>query len=113
MSQKIYCIAEFQPKSGKEQELFELIMSLESRTLREDGCIRYCVTRQIARPNTEYSPSLYSIVINEEFTNIEAFNKHGNMWYIKDFFDKYIANPETSIAINSNVRIFTDEPFVK
>lgn len=45
MSKKVYCIAQFQPKAGREQELFEALQALEPNTLREDGCIQYIVTR--------------------------------------------------------------------
>jgi quinol monooxygenase YgiN len=47
MTSRIYCIAEFEPKLGHEQELFEKLTSLEPLALREDGCVRYRVTRQI------------------------------------------------------------------
>ena len=47
MSQRVYCIAQFQPKPGKEQALFKVLQALEPNTLREDGCIQYRVTRQI------------------------------------------------------------------
>ncbi len=51
MSKKVYCIAQFQPKEGKLNELFEVFKkSLEPNTLREDGCIQYTVTRHIQEP---------------------------------------------------------------
>ena len=51
MSKKVYCVAQFQPKEGKLNEvLFEVLKSLEPNTLREDGCIQYTVTRHIQEP---------------------------------------------------------------
>lgn len=50
MSQKVYCIAQFEPKAGKAAELFKVLQGLEPNTLREDGCIQYRVTRQIESP---------------------------------------------------------------
>ena len=47
MSQKIYCIAMFQPKAGKTDELFKILQALEPNSQREDGCIQYLVTRHI------------------------------------------------------------------
>ena len=41
MSKKVYCIAQFQPKPGKEQALFQVLQGLEPNTLREDGCLQY------------------------------------------------------------------------
>ena len=38
MSKKVYCIAQFLPKPGQEQALFQVLQALEPNTLREDGC---------------------------------------------------------------------------
>ena len=35
MSKKVYCIAQFLPKPGKEAELFKVLQGLEANTLRE------------------------------------------------------------------------------
>ena len=40
MSQKIYCIASFEAKEGKEKELLEVLQALEPKTLREDGLVK-------------------------------------------------------------------------
>ena len=53
MSKKVYCIAQFLPKPGKEQALFQVLQGLEPNTLREDGCLQYRVTRHIASPFAE------------------------------------------------------------
>ena len=37
MSKKVYCVAQFQPKAGKADELFKVLQGLEPNTLREDG----------------------------------------------------------------------------
>ena len=44
MSKKVYCIAQFLPKAGQEQALFQVLQALEPNTLREDGCLQYRVT---------------------------------------------------------------------
>lgn len=54
MSKKVYCIAQFQPKAGKEKELFEILQSLEPNTLREDGCLQYIVTRHVNSPSYNF-----------------------------------------------------------
>ena len=50
MSKKVYCVAQFQPKEGKLNELFEVLKSLEPNTMREDGCSHYTVTHHIQTP---------------------------------------------------------------
>ena len=50
MSKKVYCLAQFQPRPGKEQALFQVLQALEPNTLREDGCLQYVVTRHIPSP---------------------------------------------------------------
>ena len=108
MSKKIYCIAEFAPAAGHEQELFEQLMSLEPLTLRENGCLRYRVTRQIAHPQAP-TQSKFSIMFNEEWASIEDFDAHCAQSYISEFFNKYVQVPATSITADCNVRIFSDE----
>jgi quinol monooxygenase YgiN len=46
MSKKIYCIASFKPKAGKEEAVFKALQTLEPNTHREDACLHYTVTRQ-------------------------------------------------------------------
>lgn len=108
MSKRIYCIAEFAPKSGREQELFDLLVGLEPLSLREDGCIRYRVTRQINHPSAP-TESKFTLVFNEEWASIEAFELHCEQAYVVDFFTKYVQDPQTSLVDDSNVRIFSDE----
>lgn len=108
MSKRIYCIAEFAPKAGLEQKFFELLTGLEPLALREDGCIRYRVTRQIKHSEAS-SPSKFSIMFNEEWASIEAFERHSQQQYIIDFFSKYVENPQTSLVDDASVRIFSDE----
>ena len=108
MSKKLYCIAEFAPKAGREQELFNVLMGLEPLTLREDGCVRYRVTRQIKHPQAP-TESKFSIVFNEEWASVEAFELHCQQPYLTEFFGKYVESPETSLVDDCNVRVFSDE----
>jgi len=108
MSSNVYCVAEFKAKAGKEQELFEALMALEPWTYREDGCIQYTVTRQV---HSEFATggSEYDVILLEKFINKNAFEWHNSQSYIKSFFNKYVANPATSVVDNVNVRLFSDE----
>jgi len=64
MSQKLYCIASFEAKEGKEKELIEVLKNLEPITLKEEGCVSYTVTKQIAHANA--TGKSYPIVFNEK-----------------------------------------------
>lgn len=107
MSKKIYCIAEFKAKQGKERELFEVLKSLEPNSNREDGCIYYTVTQQIESEFAQ-GTSDYSIVFNECWADIEAFEEHCRRDEIQDFFQTHCV-AETGLVEDSNVRIFSDE----
>jgi len=107
MSSKVYCLAQFQPKSGKEAELFKVLQSLESNTLREDGCIQYRVTRQI--PNRFAEGKSLSIVFNEIWKDMAAFEAHCQRKEIIDFFETYCL-AETGLAAEWNVCVYSDQP---
>ncbi|MEN9946892.1 MAG: hypothetical protein RLZZ293_1278 [Pseudomonadota bacterium] len=108
MSSKIYCIAEMCAKTGFEAELLAKLIALEPLTLREDGCIRYRVTKQLAHSQAP-TQSKFNLVFNEEWANLEAFEKHCQQPYIIEFFTKYVEDPATAIVEDCQVRIFTDE----
>lgn len=108
MSSIVYCIAEFAPKIGCEEKLFNLLTSLEPLALREDGCLKYRVTRQINHPAAN-TASKFSLVFHEEWASIDAFNEHGAQPYIVNFFKTYVETPETSLVDDFSLRIFSDE----
>ncbi len=84
MSKKVYCVAQFLPKPGKEAELFKVLQGLEANTLREDGCLQYRVTRQISSPFAEGKS--FPIVFNEIWADLKSFEAHCQRNEIKDFF---------------------------
>lgn len=106
MSKKIYCIASFEAKDGKEKELLEVLQSLEPKTIREDGCIQYVVTKQIAHPNA--TGTSFPIVFNEIWESKEAFELHCNKPYITNFFQDHCVD-EKGLVKNFNVCVYTDE----
>jgi quinol monooxygenase YgiN len=107
MSKKVYCIAQFQPKPGQEEALFKVLQSLEPNTLREDGCIQYRVTRQIASPFAEGNS--FPIVFNEIWSDMAAFEAHCQRQEIVDFFNRYCL-AEDGLAADWNVCVYSDEP---
>lgn len=106
MSKKIYCIASFKAKDGKENELFEVLQALEPKTSREDGCIQYTVTKQISNPYAQGES--YPIVFNEIWASKEDFEEHCNKPYIKEFFQKHCLR-EDGLVKDSNVCVYSDE----
>ena len=107
MSKKVYCIAQFQPKEGKLNELFEVLKALEPNTLREDGCIQYTVTRHIQSPFAEGQS--FPIAFNEIWADNEAFEAHCHRREIQQFFQEQCVD-ETGLVENFNVAIYSDEP---
>ncbi|MFT6986557.1 MAG: quinol monooxygenase YgiN [Psychromonas sp.] len=107
MSQKIYCIAMFQPKTGKLDELFKVLQALEPNAQREDGCIQYLVTRHI---DNDFAPgSSFPIVFNEVWRDKTAFEAHCVRQEIVAFFDTHCA-AETGLVENYNVCVYSDQP---
>lgn len=107
MSKKVYCIAQFLPKPGKEQELFKVLQSLEPNTLREDGCLQYTVTRHITSPFAEGKS--FPIAFNEIWQDMASFEAHCQREEISEFFQTY-CQAEDGFAEDWNVCIYTDEP---
>ncbi|MFP8967232.1 putative quinol monooxygenase [Pokkaliibacter sp. CJK22405] len=107
MSSKVYCVAQFQPKEGKQEELFAILQALEPNTLREDGCISYRVTRQVESPfaNGESFP----IVFHEVWANTAAFEAHCQRKEIVSFFENQCVADDGLVAKN-NVCVYSDEP---
>ena len=108
MSKKVYCLARFRPKAGREAELFEALKRLEPDTLREDGCLQYIVTRRIENPCAGGSDD-YPIVFNEIWAAREAFEAHCNRRAIRDFFQSHCL-ADDGLAEAWDVNVYTDEP---
>ncbi|WCN11906.1 antibiotic biosynthesis monooxygenase [Marinomonas mediterranea] len=107
MSSRVYCVAQFLPKSGQEKTLFKVLQSLEPNTLREDGCIEYRVTRQVASPYAEGKS--FPIAFQEIWKDMASFEAHCNRKEIGEFFQTY-CEAEDGLAEDWNVCIYTDEP---
>lgn len=107
MSQKIYCIASFKPKPGKEQAVFQALQALEPNAHREDACLHYTVTRHIDSPFAQGSS--FPIVFHEVWANREAFEAHCQRREIREFFASQLDDPNGDIE-DANVCVYTDEP---
>jgi quinol monooxygenase YgiN len=106
MSKILYCIAQFTPKEGKFEELFEKLKALEPDTLREEGCLSYRVTKKIENPfaTGESMP----IVFNEKWASVEAFEEHCRREAIVEFFEQECLSEEGLVAAY-NVTAYMDE----
>lgn len=107
MSKKIYCIAMFKPKTGKQSELFKVLQQLEPNAQREDGCLQYVVTRHIENEFAEGNS--FPIVFNEVWRDKAAFEAHCLRKEIVEFFETQCAS-ETGLVEDYNVCVYSDQP---
>jgi quinol monooxygenase YgiN len=106
MSKILYCIAQFTPKEGMYDALFEKLKSLEPDTLREAGCLRYRVPKHIDNP---FAPGeSMPIVFNEAWASVEDFECHCRRQEIIDFFEQECLSPDGMVAAY-NVTAYSDE----
>ena len=109
MSAHVFVVSEWLPKENHEQDLWNQFKKLLALTLeKEKGCISAHVTRQISHPGSP-GKSKYTIVLLQEYANIQAFDVHCAAEYVTDFFKKYIDNQETGIVKDWTCRLFTEE----
>lgn len=106
MSSSVYVLAQFKPKPGKEEQLFEILKALEPDSYREDGCIQYTVTRQIDHPNATRNE--YPIVFNEIWEDGECWAAHCKRQQISDFFEQQV-KAETGLVEDAIVTAYSDE----
>ncbi len=106
MSQRVYVLAQFKAKDGKEQELFNTLKALEPDSYREEGCIQYTVTRQIDHECA--TRNNYSIVFNEIWANANSWAAHGRRRQIHDFFENEVVDPN-GLVEDAIVTAYSDE----
>ena len=106
MSKRLYCIAQFTPKEGKFDQLFETLKALEPDSLREDGCVYYRVTKQISNPFAEGESM--PIVFQECWESVEAFEEHCQRKEIVEFFESECL-AEDGLVADYNVTAYSDE----
>jgi len=106
MSEKIYCVAQFLPKEGREKELFDKLKALEPESHKEEGCIQYTITKHISNPFADGES--YPLAFNEIWKNKEAFEEHCQREEIQNFFQSECLSEDGS-ALKWNVCTYTDE----
>lgn len=106
MSNKIYCIAQFKPKTGRLDELFSTLKALEANSHKEAGCIQYTVTKHI---QNDFAPGTsFPIVFNEIWKDKAAFEEHCQRQEITNFFEAQCV-AETGAVADYNVCVYSDE----
>lgn len=108
MSKHVFVVSEWLAKKNCEEELFMRLKEIMDKTSHESGCIKAVATHQISHPGSP-GKSKYTIVLLQEYVNIEAFDLHCQADYVKDFFKTYIDHPETAIVADWCCRLFSEE----
>lgn len=109
MADSVFVVSEWLAKKGHEKELWDKFKELLSLTKqKEKDCIRAHVTRQIPHPGSP-GKSMYTIVLLQEYANVEAFDIHCDADYVKNFFKKYVENSETAIVEDWQCRLFSEK----
>ncbi|HEY2811403.1 MAG TPA: antibiotic biosynthesis monooxygenase [Rhabdochlamydiaceae bacterium] len=107
MSDPVFVVSEWLPKKGKDQALWEQAKEIMALTGKEKGCLRAHATRQITHPNAP-GKSKYTIVLFQEYVNLQAFDTHCKADYVSHFFEKYVANEDTAIVEEWTCRLFSE-----
>ncbi|MEZ9232312.1 antibiotic biosynthesis monooxygenase [Vibrio amylolyticus] len=108
MTSRVYVLAQFKPKEGKESELFEVLKALEPDAYREQGCIQYMLTRQIKHASATNNE--YPIVFNEIWEDAESWSAHGRRKQIQHFFETQV-KAETGLVADAMVTAYSDEGY--
>lgn len=108
MTSRVYVLAQFKPKAGKESELFEVLKALEPDAYREQGCIQYMLTRQINHPSATNNE--YPIVFNEIWEDADSWSAHGRRKQIQHFFETQV-KAETGLVEDAIVTAYSDEGY--
>jgi len=100
----IYCIAEFEAKEGRADELFNALKQLEKETRVEQGCIQYIVMRKIL--NNYAKGDHKGIIFNEIWETEQDFNAHNESNHVQKFFKEQCLN-ENGSTLSWNVNCFS------
>jgi len=106
----VFVVSEWLPRENKDQELWQLAKKIMAMTLEnEKGCVRAHATRQIVHPGSP-GKSKYTIVLLQEYVNLQAFDHHCGSDYVTHFFKTCVENEETAIVKEWTCRLFSEEP---
>ncbi len=108
MSDHVFVVSEWLPKKNHEEELWQAFKELMALTLEnEKGCLRAHALKQISHPGAP-GESKFTIVLHQEYINIQAFDLHCATDYVASAFKQYIENRETAIVEDWRCRLFSE-----
>lgn len=108
MSDHVFVISEWLPTVGCEQKLWNYFNELVKLTLQnEQGCIRAHAMKQIPHPGAP-SESKFTIVLQQEYVDVDAFNIHCDSEYVKKAFEECIGNEDTALVADWQCRLFSE-----
>ncbi len=108
ITDKVYVISEWLPIKGCEKELWFKLKDLMRTTQElEPGCISARATKQITHAGSP-GKSKYSIVLMQDYVNIEAFDLHCQAEYVIKFIKKYLEKKDTAIVEDGRCRLFSE-----
>lgn len=105
---RVFVVSEWLPKEGCDQVLWMRFKKLMALSQKEDGCVRAHATRQISHPGSP-GISKYTILLLQEYLDIEAFDAHCAADYVTSFFKDFIENEETSIVADWRCRLLSED----
>lgn len=109
MSNNVFVVSEWLPKEGCEQALWEQFKKLMATTLKkEKGCIRAHATKQIFHPGAP-GESKYTIILLQEYINLDAFDLHCASEYVASAFKELIADTKTALVADWTCRLFSED----
>lgn len=109
MSKHVFVVSEWLAKEGCEQALWERFQALVATTLaNEKGCVRAHATKQIAHPGAP-GQSKYTIVLLQEYVDVQAFDQHCASEYVASAFKELIGNQDTALIADWQCRLFSEE----
>ncbi|MBS0616274.1 MAG: antibiotic biosynthesis monooxygenase [Verrucomicrobia bacterium] len=108
MSGHVFIVSEWLAIEGKDQELWERAKQVLTLTREnEPGCIRAHVTRQLVHPASP-GKSPYTIVLLQEYTDMDAFEAHVKSAYVVNFFETCVQDKATAIVKDWTCRLFSE-----
>ncbi len=108
MSGHVFVVSEWLAKKSHEQELWQLAKNIMALTSKEIGCVSAHATHQITHPGSP-SKSKYTIVLLQEYINIQAFDVHCASDYVINFFKVYVENNDSAIVEDWRCRLFSPD----
>lgn len=106
MSQEhVFVISEWLPRKNCDQDLWKQLKNIMALTAKETGCISARALRQRMHPGSP-SKSKYTIVLFQEYIDLQAFDIHCDKDYVRNFFKQYVENEDLSLVEEWSCRLF-------